>query len=123
MLKQVDRVVSDLSHQRQQFGNAGGTPLAVGIVGINQAARCVSYEGEAAWPTDGRKYRHPCQEAAEAERRLLARAAGGFDEFLFLRYLATNVPPYRFEWTDEARTERDYAAALTRLARKYDARF
>ena len=44
-------------------------PIYVGIVGINHAAVYTSYEGHRAWPTDGMaRYRHPVQEASEANR-------------------------------------------------------
>jgi hypothetical protein len=49
MIKQIDRVINDLQNQARQFGAAGGTPIAVGIVGINRADHYVSYEGDAAW--------------------------------------------------------------------------
>lgn len=123
MIKQIDRVMTDLQNQRREFLAAGGDPITVGIVGINQADRAVSYEGEATWPTDGRKHKHPIQEAAEAERRLLNRVASDFDEFMILRFRATNEPPYPFEWVNEQQTEMDYGAVLTRILRKYEVRF
>ena len=45
------------------------------------------------------------------------------DEFLFLRFRARNEPPFVFEWVDERQTEFDYGAVLTRILRKYEARF
>jgi len=44
MIKQIDRVMTDLQNQRREFANAGGNPITVGIVGVNQADRVVSYE-------------------------------------------------------------------------------
>lgn len=123
MIKQIDRVMTDLQNQRREFQTAGGNPIAVGIVGINQAARYVSYEGKVEWPTDLSGHKHPIQEAAEAERRLLARVASDFDEFLILRFRATNEPPYEFEWVDKRQTQLDYGAVLTRILRKYETRF
>ncbi len=123
MIKQIDRVVGDLTRQVEQFRRAGGLPIGVGIVGINFADRYTSYEGEKAWPTDGRSNRHPIQEAAEAKWRLISRAAPAFDEFLVLRFRAWNEPPFPFEWLDEAQTALDYGALLTRVLRKYEARF
>ncbi len=123
MIKQIDRVIGDLAKQATAFRAAGGNPVCVGIVGINHAERYVSYEGERPWPTDGRTYKHPIQEAAGAERRLRSAVTSGFDEFLILRFRAWNDPPYRFEWIDERQAERDYGAVLTRAARKYEARF
>ena len=123
MIKQIDRVANDLENQTREFLAAGGTPITVGIVGINHAPRYVSYEGEVPWPTDGKKYKHPIQESAEAERRLLARAAPHFDEFLVMRFRVNNEPPYLFDWVEPHQIEMDYGAVLTRILRKYEARF
>jgi len=123
MIKQIDRVMTDLQNQKREFERAGGNPITVGIVGINQAVRYVSYEGDVAWPTGVKGHKHPIQEAEEAEKRLLGRVASDFDEFLILRFRATNVPPYVFEWVAERQTEMDYGAVLTRILRKYEVRF
>ena len=82
-----------------------------------------SYEGEREWPTDGRKHKHPIQEAAEAERRLISRAAEEFDEFQILRFRATNVAPFPFEWAALEQTAKEYGALLIRVSREYDRRF
>jgi hypothetical protein len=124
MVKQIDRVIGDLVKQVGQFKRGAGTPICIGIVGINHAPSYVSYEGARAWPTDGTsRYRHPIQEATEAESRLLIQAKPSFDEFLLLRFRATNQAPYEFEWLDLAATELDYGAILTRIAREYSRRF
>lgn len=123
MIKQIDRVISDLTRQVEHFQQAGGNPVTVGIAAINHAPSYVSHEGDAIWPTDGTKHKHPIQEASDAESRLTARAAPAFDEFIVLRFRATNEPPYVFEWVDQRRTELDYGAALTRILRKYETRF
>ncbi len=123
MIKQIDRVLNDLQSQVREFKTAGGNPITVGIVGINQADRYISYEGDVEWHTGSKGKKHPIQEAAEAERRLLAKAAPAFDEFVVLRHRAWNEPPYEFEWVNQLQTEMDYGAVLTRIIRKYDARF
>jgi hypothetical protein len=123
MIKQIDRVTGDLLRQNQQFRTAGGAPISVGIVGINHAERYISYEGDRTYPTDGKRYKHPSQEAADAEAYLTARAARNFDEFIVLRFRASNEPPFSFEWMDNGQTMLDYGAALTRIAGKYEARF
>ncbi len=123
MIKQHDRVITDLGNQVKHFRRGSGSPICVGIVGINQAERCTSYEGERRWPTDGRKHKHPIQEAADVERRLVSQAAPDFDEFLILRFRATNEAPFPFEWVDAKGTELDYGAALIRIGREYDRRF
>ncbi len=123
MIKQIDRVIGDLVRQVEQFKRTGGNPICIGIVGINFAARYTSYEGAVEWPTDGRKHKHPLQEAADAQDRVLSRAAPAFDEFQLLRFRAENVAPFDFEWVDHAQTVKEYGALLVRLSREYDARF
>jgi hypothetical protein len=123
MLKQIDRVIGDLVKQVGQFKRGAGNPICVGVVGINQARVTTGYEADRAFTTDGKKHKHPYQEAAEAEARLVAEAKPSFDEFLILRYRASNVEPYPFEWVDLKSTELDYGAILTRICREYDRRF
>lgn len=123
MIKQIDRVINDLSNQVVQFRKGGGTPISVGIVGINRASRYVSFERDRSYPTTGRGGApHPSQEAEEAEKRLRELAAPSFEEFLILRYRATNEAPYPFEWVDFEKTKLDYAAALTRISSNYQQR-
>src|SRR5437660_4867816 len=123
MIKQIDRVIGDLIRQVEEFKRTGGNPICVGIVGINCAPTYTSYEGERAWPTDGRKHKHPIQEAAEAERRLIDRARPSFFEFQILRFRASNVAPFPFEWVDYSRTAKEYGALLVRISREYDRQF
>ncbi len=94
MIKQIDRVKNDLRHQVTEFKLGGGSPICIAVVGINQAESMTSYEGDRPWPTTGAGgFLHPFQEAPEAERRLRAVAQPEFDEFLVLRFKATNAPP------------------------------
>jgi hypothetical protein len=124
MIKQIDRVINDLRNQVAQFKRGGGNPECVAIVGVNQAEQTVGYEGDRPFPTTGKNgFLHPCQEAAAAEPRLRADAAAEFDEFLVLRFKATNEPPYPFEWADYTETRLDYAAALSRVSARYQQRF
>jgi hypothetical protein len=123
MIKQIDRVIGDLAKQVGQFRRAGGNPICVGIVGVNYADEYTSYERNTVWRTDGREYKHPTQEAAEAERRLIAQVRGAYDEFLIFRYRARNEPPFPFTWVDPYATQLDYGAALTGILREYDRRF
>lgn len=123
MIKQIDRVMTDLQNQRREFQIAKGHPITVGIVGINQAARCVSYEGDTAYETGVKGRPHPAQEAAKSESRLMARVAPEFDEFLILRFRATNESPYLFEWVNFDETVMNYGAVLTRISIEYDKRF
>jgi hypothetical protein len=124
MIKQIDRVISDLGRQVEQFRRGGGNPISVGIVGVNHAHRYVSYEGRRKFPTSGQGGRpHPHQEAAEAERRLRADAAPNFDEFLVLKFRAPNERPFSFEWVDYDEVRLDCAAALARISNLYQQRF
>jgi hypothetical protein len=124
MIKQIDRVINDLRNQVVQFGRGGGHPICVGVVGINEAESTVGYEGDRPFPTTGASgFLHPFQEAPEAARRLRALAAPDFDEFLILRFKATNAEPYPFEWADYNATRLDYAAALSRISAGYQRRF
>jgi hypothetical protein len=124
MIKQIDRVINDLRNQVVQFRRGGGNPISVAIVGINRARSTIGYEGDRAFPTSGKHgFLHPYQEAGEAERRLRAEVADEFDEFLVLRFKATNAPPFPFEWVNYNETRLDYAASLTRISSRYQQRF
>jgi hypothetical protein len=123
MIKQIDRVITDLINQATQFKRAGGNPICAAFVGINFAEQYVSFEGRKKWPTDGKRYKHPIQEAAQAEARLKEKAQSVFDEFQILRFRASNTRPFPFTWTDLADTEMQYSSALTRISREYDRRF
>src|SRR5216684_4747545 len=120
MIKQIDRVKNDLRHQVTEFKLGGGSPICIAVVGINQAESMIGYEGDRPWPTTGAGgFLHPFQEAPEAERRLRAVAQPEFDEFLVLRFKATNAPPYPFEWLNYNETRMDYAAVLSRISARY----
>jgi len=123
MIKQIDRVIGDLIRQVDEFRKTGGHPICVGLVGVNFAPNYTGYEGKTLWPTDGKKHKHPVQEAEGAGRRLLSRAAPSFDEFQILRFRATNVAPFPFEWEDYDQTAKEYSALLLRVSREYDRRF
>lgn len=124
MIKQIDRVITDLRNQVVEFRRGGGSPICAAIIGINHAESTVGYEGDRPFPTTGREgFLHPYQEAAEAERRVMALAAPEFDELLVLRFKATNTPPYPFAWVNYDETRLDYAAALTRISARYQQRF
>jgi hypothetical protein len=125
MIKQIDRVIGDLVKQVEQFQRGAGAskPICIGVVGVNHAQATTSYEGDRAYPTDGKRYTHPYQEATDAETRLATKAAPSYEHFLVLRYRASNVDPYPFEWVDLNGTQLDYGAILTRISREYDRRF
>jgi hypothetical protein len=122
MIKQIDRVTGDLIRQTEEFRKRGGNPICVGIVGVNHAEACTSYEGDRPFPTDGRKYKHPIAEAADAISRL-ERVRPSFDEFMILKFSASNVDPFSFGWVHEQSMVLEYSALLTRVSRNYDRRF
>ena len=113
----------DWRWRKVRFKRGGGNPICVAFVGINFAERYVSFEGKKKWPTDGKKYKHPIQEAGQAEQRLKDKAQSAFDEFQILRSRATNAKPFPFEWVDLGKTEMEYSSVLTRVSREYDRRF
>jgi hypothetical protein len=120
MIKQIDRVINDLKGQATHFKSKHGKPITIGIVGINHAPEYMSFEGDRTYPTTGKSGAlHPIQEAAEAEARLLQLAAPSYDEFLILRFIATNAPPYAFRWVNEQRTNLDYGAVLARVSSRF----
>lgn len=124
MIKQLDRVGTDMINQAEEFRKHGNKPLCVGVIGINQSPVYRSLEGRVEWVTTGNSgHRHPIQEAEEAERRLVTRVNGYFDEIVVLRFSATNQNPFQFAWIDQSRVEREYGAALVRLSAAYENRF
>jgi len=54
MIKQIDRVISDLGKQVEHFTQKSGQPICVAVVGINFSETYTSYEGLRTWPTDAR---------------------------------------------------------------------
>jgi hypothetical protein len=119
MIKQIDRVISDLCGQAGQFKNKSPEAITVGLVGINLSEEYTSFEGDRTYPT-GKYGPHPVTEAPEAERRLRASAEPCFREFLYLPFRATNSPPFPFEWAKPQVTRDDYAAMLARIVRAYE---
>jgi hypothetical protein len=122
MIKQIDRVISDLKGQAAHFRSRGGNPICIGVVGINRADHCTTYERDRSFPTDGKEYKHPIDEADAAEARLIQLAAPSFDEFLILRFEATNEDPFTFKWANAKSTNREYGAILARASQLYEAR-
>lgn len=124
MIKQIDRVQSDLANQVLNFKKRAGSkkPICVGVLGINYADVMTSYEADRSYKTNGSKYKHPIQEAEQARVRLSA-VRDFFDEFVILRFRAQNEAPYPFEWVNEKETQLEYGAALIRISNEYQSRF
>lgn len=117
--KQRDRVATDMVNQVKEFRRHGGTPITVGIVGVNHAPYTTGYEGERAFRTDGKGHRHPAQEASSTRAWLKDKVASDYDELIFLDFGATNEHPFPFEWVDEQRTLMDYGSVLSRVGGRY----
>lgn len=125
MIKQIDRVLSDLENQARVFKHKNPQAICVAIVGINQAPNYLSYEKDREFLTDGKAgYRHPSQECGEAERRVRQRiTAPLYDELIVLPFVATNQPPYTFAWANPQAVMNQYGAALLRISQEYERRF
>ena len=117
--KQRDRVATDMINQVTEFRRHGGTPITVGIIGINHASVTTGYEGDRSFKTDGRTHRHPVQEAASTKVWLREKVATSYDELVFLDFNATNEGPFSFIWVDEQKTLLDYGSVLSRVGARY----
>jgi len=112
MIKQIDRVMTDLESQAQTFRQQTSRVITVAIVGVNFSDSYTSYEGKRRYPAKPA----PSKEAPTAVQRITQRVAPAFDELLVLRFRATNVPPYPFEWVDARDNSQAYGAALLRIS-------
>lgn len=121
MMKQIDRVQNDLRNQARQFRRSNDEAITVGIVGVNHAEECRSYEGDRHYDT-GETGAHPVDEAEQAIERL-ENVRPDFDELIVLRFDATNKGNFPFEWVDRVETRRDYTSAVVRIASRYQRRF
>jgi hypothetical protein len=119
MIKQIDRVMSDLESQAATFEKQNPQAIKVGLVGVNWSPVYTSYEGKRKYPADP----PPSREAAQAIERVLERVTDAFDELLILSFSATNVRPFPFAWVDEAQLRKEYSAALLRISNEFEARF
>jgi hypothetical protein len=54
MIKQIDRVINDLTNQVRQFKRGGGNPICVAFVGINFGEQYVSFEARKRQTSDSR---------------------------------------------------------------------
>jgi hypothetical protein len=119
MIKQIDRVMSDLEGQAATFRRQNPRAISVGLVGVNWSPEYTSYEGDREYPADP----PPSREAPTAIARIQQRVTGAFDELLILEFRATNVIPYPFEWVNESQLRKEYSAALLRISNEFEARF
>lgn len=121
-LKQIDRVLNDLTSSAETLKNKSPDAITVGFAAVNYSERWTGMEGTRSFPVE-RKPERAMQESEETSRRLLQLAAPGFDEFLLFKFRATNQEPFPFSWLNGPGTASDYAAAVVRLAALYERRF
>lgn len=113
MIKQIDRVINDLVSQARTFREQTSSALTIGIVGVNFSTSYTSYEGEREYPADPAPVR---EASATVERITNSRVPKDFDELLFMKFKATNIPPYPFEWHNHRESAQEYASALLRIS-------
>lgn len=121
-LKQIDRVLTDLVGSASSLKEKSHNAITVGFAAVNYSERWTGIEGTRSFPVE-RKPQRAIQESEETSRRLLEVARPAFDEFILLRFKATNQEPYPFAWLDERGTAADYGAALIRISDLYEQRF
>ena len=121
-LKQIDRVLTDLTGSASSLKAKSQNAITVGFAAVNYSERWTGLEGARSFPVE-RKPQRALQESEETSRRLLEIARPAFDEFVLLKFKATNQAPFPFSWLDERGTAADYGAALVRISHLYEQRF
>jgi hypothetical protein len=121
-LKQIDRVLNDLTGSAVSLKRQSANAITVGFAAVNYSEQWTGMEGTRSFPVE-RKPARAAQESEETSRRLLEVARPAFDEFLLLKFRATNRAPFPFAWLNGLGTAADYGAALVRIANLYDQRF
>ena len=121
-LKRIDRVIVDLVSSATSLKAKSSRAITVAIAAVNFSEKYTGIEGTREFPVD-RTPARAAQEAEETSRRLDAQVGPAFDEFLLLKFKATNRPPYPFGWLNVDSVRADYGAALVRIAHLYEQRF
>lgn len=121
-LKQIDRVLNDLTGSATSLREKSPNAITVGFAAVNYSERWTGMEGNRSFPVE-RKPQRALQASEETSRRLLQIARPAFDEFLLLKFRATNQEPFPFSWLNPSGIAADYGAALVRIADLYEARF
>lgn len=119
LIAQVDRVINDLSNQAHIFKTHNRNAIKVAIVGVNYADRYIGWEGDRPFLAK----EPPGREAGDFARRIGSTVDSHYDELLILRFSATNIEPYGFEWLNKIQTEQLYGSALVRISAEYERRF
>lgn len=121
-LKQIDRVLTDLTGSAVSLREKSSKAITMGFAAVNYSEQWTGIEGTRTFPVE-RKPKRALHESEETSRRLIEIARPAFDEFLLLRFKATNQVPYPFTWLNGDGTAADYGAALVRISHLYDERF
>ena len=121
-LKQIDRVLNDLTGSAKSLKEKSPHAITVGFAAVNYSDEWTGMEGERSF-TKKRTRARALQESDETSRRLRQIAAPAFDEFLLLAFKATNQEPFPFTWINPADIAADYGAALVRIADLYEKQF
>ena len=121
-LKQIDRVLNDLTGSATSLKEKSPQAITVGFAAVNYSERWTGMEGTRSFPVE-RKPLRALEASDETSRRLLEIARPAFDEFVLLKFRATNQAPLPFSWLNAAGTAADYGAALVRIASLYEKRF
>ena len=119
LIAQVDRVINDLSNQAHIFRSHNRNAITVAVVGVNYADEYMGWEGDR--PFLAKK--PPVKEAGDFANRIERAVEPHYDELLILRFNATNIEPYKFEWLNKLQTEQLYGSALVRISAEYERRF
>ena len=116
--KQIDRVINDLDGFARRMKALNKRCINIAIVGVNHEPDYEGHEGQ-------RIFRHTLREREpeQVTARLAEELAGLYDELLVFPFLATNQPPYHFDWLDGPSADLDYGAALSRVGEQYQRRF
>ncbi len=121
-LKQIDRVITDLTNSAATLKEKSAQAITVGFAAVNYSERWTGMEGMRSFPVE-RTPKRALEASDETSRRLLELARPAFDEFILLRFKATNQGGFPFSWLNEAWTAADYGAVLVRIAALYEKRF
>jgi hypothetical protein len=119
MTAQMDRVATDLRNQANELKQLNANAIRVAIVGVNHASAYEGYEGTRVF----RAKRAPAAEAAAVIEFIVAGVESHFDELIVLRFAATNIAPFPFDWIDLNATRRLYSAANLRVGDLFQQRF
>ena len=121
-LKQIDRVLNDLTGSATSLKEKSEQAITVGFAAVNYSEHWTGMEGTRSFPVK-RTPKRAVEASDETSRRLLEIARPAFDEFVLLKFRATNQEPFPFSWLNAAGTAADYGAALIRIAALYEKRF